>query len=116
MEVKGKVLIVGETQEIGSNGFRKKELVLELEGNTDYPQSVKFELHGDKCDLEIQKDKFISANINIRGRKWTNPQGVDVYFNTLVIWSFKELNEENAVSEQSTPAGMEADADDDLPF
>ena len=33
MEVQGKIKLIGETQTVGSNGFRKRELVVTTEGN-----------------------------------------------------------------------------------
>ena len=38
MEVQGKVKMVGETQTFGSNGFRKRELVVTTE--EQYPQMI----------------------------------------------------------------------------
>ena len=38
MELQGKVKVIGETQSIGSNGFRKRELVLTTE--EQYPQHI----------------------------------------------------------------------------
>ncbi len=49
MEVQGKVKMIGETQTFGSNGFRKRELVITTE--EQYPQHIMIEFVQDKSDL-----------------------------------------------------------------
>ena len=49
MELQGKIKLIGETQSIGSNGFRKRELVLTTE--EQYPQHILVEFIQDKTDL-----------------------------------------------------------------
>ena len=48
MEVTGKIKMIGETQTFGSNGFRKREVVVNTE--EQYPQSIMIEFVQDKCD------------------------------------------------------------------
>ena len=48
MEVKGTILSIGNTQEFGSNGFRKRELVVTTQ--EQYPQSILIEFVQDKVD------------------------------------------------------------------
>jgi hypothetical protein len=87
METKGKLIEKFETQ-IVSEKFKKREFVLEIAENPQYPETVKFELQQDKCSLidlhEIGSELAIS--FNLRGRAWTNNQGVKQYFNTLQAW------------------------------
>jgi hypothetical protein len=49
MELNGTIKNIGQTQEIGSNGFRKRELVIET--FEQYPQTILVEFVQDKCDL-----------------------------------------------------------------
>ena len=49
MEVQGKIKLIGETQEFGSNGFRKREVVVTTA--EQYPQSIMVEFVQDKTDL-----------------------------------------------------------------
>ena len=49
MEVQGKVKMIGETQTFGSNGFRKREVVVTTE--EQYPQHIMVEFVQDKTDL-----------------------------------------------------------------
>jgi len=50
IKVKGKVVFVGQTQVVGEKEFKKREIVLELDGNPNYPDEVAFEATKDKCD------------------------------------------------------------------
>lgn len=94
IKVKGTIVFIGETQAIGVKEFKKREIVLEIEGNPNYPDEVLFEATKDKCDelnsLNIGDE--VELDVNLKGRKWTNKEGVDKWFNTLAIWKIKVLN------------------------
>ena len=49
MEVQGKIKLIGDTKTFGSNGFRKRELVVTTE--EQYPQDLMIEFVQDKTDL-----------------------------------------------------------------
>ena len=49
MEVQGTVKLINDTQTFGSNGFRKRELVVTTE--EQYPQHIMIEFVQDKTDL-----------------------------------------------------------------
>jgi hypothetical protein len=121
MQVTGKIKLIGETQTFGSNGFRKRELVVTTD--EQYPQSILIEFIQDKCDLlnsySLGQDVLVS--INLRGREWVNPQGETKYFNSIQGWRI-EANQ--AAASAGAPAPMSAapaqsfeqDEKDDLPF
>ena len=44
----GKIIRIGDIQ-VFDSGFQKRELVIETQ--TDYPQTIPFEVTKDKCDL-----------------------------------------------------------------
>ncbi|MDP5228768.1 MAG: DUF3127 domain-containing protein [Cellulophaga sp.] len=101
MEVQGKVKMVGETQAIGNNGFRKRELVVTTE--EQYPQHILVEFIQDKCDLlnATKVGQSVKVGINLRGREWVNPQGETKYFNAIQGWRI-----ENSASEAPSAGGM----------
>ena len=101
MEVQGKIKMVGQTQTFGSNGFRKREVVVNTE--EQYPQSIMIEFVQDKCDLlnSYQVGQDVKISINLRGREWVNPQGETKYFNSIQGWRI-----ENLASAQSSAPGM----------
>ncbi|RAJ14969.1 DUF3127 domain-containing protein [Olleya aquimaris] len=125
MEVQGKVKLVGETQTFGSNGFRKRELVITTE--EQYPQHILVEFVQDKCDLlnNYQVGQDVKVNINLRGREWVNPQGETKYFNSIQGWRIEAL--QTGAPQQGMPEVPPAQAfepatnvneedHDDLPF
>ena len=124
MEVQGKVKLIGQEQTFGSNGFRKRELVVTTD--EQYPQHILVEFVQDKCDLlnAYQVGQDVKVSINLRGREWVNPQGETKYFNSIQGWRIEG-------SQAAAPAGMpevppaeafepatnlKEDEHDDLPF
>ena len=125
MEVQGKIKLIGETQSIGSNGFRKRELVVTTD--EQYPQHVLVEFVQDKTDLlnNFQVGQQIKVGINLRGREWINPQGEAKYFNAIQGWRIENLQQAQAPanaapvapSQAFEPAtDLTADEPNDLPF
>ena len=125
MEVQGKIKMVGETQTFGSNGFRKREIVVTTE--EQYPQHIMVEFVQDKTDLlnAYQVGQQVKININLRGREWVNPQGETKYFNSIQGWRIEAVQGEAAganmppvpPADAVEPAGNLKEEDhDDLPF
>ncbi len=110
MELQGKVILIGKTESFGSNGFRKRELVVETE--EQYKQKILVEFVQDKCDIlnnyAIGQD--VKVSINLRGREWVNPDGVAKYFNSIQGWRIEEAGVENIPVKAETVT-----APDDLP-
>ena len=117
MEVQGKVKMIGETQSFGSNGFRKREIVVTTE--EQYPQHIMVEFVQDKVDLlnNFQVGQPVKISINLRGREWVDPQGVTKYFNSIQGWRIEAgtANEIPAPFEPAPVNNMD-DPSDDLPF
>ena len=124
MELQGKIKVIGETQSIGSNGFRKRELVLTTE--EQYPQHILVEFVQDKTDLlnSFQVGQPIKVGINLRGREWINPQGEAKYFNAIQGWRIENLQQAQAPSGAAVPPAdafepatdLTEDEPNDLPF
>lgn len=125
MEVQGKVKMIGETQTFGTNGFRKREIVVTTE--EQYPQHIMVEFVQDKTDLlnNFQVGQNVKISINLRGREWTNPQGEVKYFNSIQGWRIEAL--QNEIPSNEMPPVPPSDAfepvsnlndedPDDLPF
>ncbi|MBV6644427.1 MAG: DUF3127 domain-containing protein [Cyclobacteriaceae bacterium] len=123
MNVKGKLVEKFETQEVSAS-FKKREFVIEYSENPQYPEFVKFELIQSNCDQiePIAVGTEINVTFNLKGRKWTDPQGVVKYFNSLQAWRVEPAVAE-VQSQPDAPSEGEAtwlkedfSADDDLPF
>ncbi len=124
MEVQGKIKHIGQTQTIGNNGFRKRELVVTTE--EQYPQHLLVEFIQDKTDLlnNYAVGQAVKVSINLRGREWTNPQGETKYFNSIQGWRIQNLSETNAPDLPPMPPAdafepatdLNIEDKDDLPF
>ena len=129
MEIQGIIKLIGETQTYGSNGFRKRELVIVTE--EQYPQTLMIEFVQDKCDVlnGYMEGQKVEIGINLKGREWVNPQSVTKYFNTFQGWKINLSDEQpqsqsavdNYQAQQNNapePAAddFEDDDHDDLPF
>ena len=130
MQIQGKIHATKEAEQV-TQRFRKREFVLELEGESRYPQYVMFQLTGDRCEgLDgFAKGDEVKVEFSLRGREWTSPKGEVRYFNSLETWSVDRVGDA-AGSGAGTgtgagapePGGMFADGtppptdDDDIPF
>lgn len=121
MNLQGQIKQIGTTKEYGSNGFKKRELVLITEQDTDYPQTILVEFHQANCERldKYQEGEVIAVDINIRGREWTNPQGEVKVFNSIVGWRISEPEGNQPIEklketfDTGKPEPVETD---DLPF
>ncbi len=125
MEVQGRIKLIDETKTYGSNGFRKREVVVTTE--EQYPQPIMVEFVQDKCELldNYKVGQLVKISLNLRGREWVNPQGETKYFNSLQGWRIENLEEPSASGDMPPVPPMEAfepvedlneDEQDDLPF
>lgn len=127
MEVVGRVKMIDITKEVGSAGFKKRDIVVTTD--EQYPQAILVQFVQDKCDLlnNFQVNDNVKIDINLRGREWVNPQGETVYFNTIQGWRIgKVIAEGQATSTQAPPmpaaeafapaSNVKEEDHDDLPF
>lgn len=125
MEVTGRVKMIEQTKEVGSSGFRKRDIVVTTD--EQYPQHISVQFVQDKCDLldAYKVGDNVKVDINLRGREWTNPQGETVYFNTIQGWRIGKVQTEAPAAgvppmptaQAFEPAATFKEEDhDDLPF
>ena len=123
MNISGKVKLINETKEYGSNGFRKREIVLTTQ--EQYPQNILVEFIQDRTDLldAYKVGDFVKIDINLRGREWTNDKGEVKYFNSIQGWRIEKVEDE--FESQLPPLPTKEDLNisdntssepDDLPF
>lgn len=88
MELTGKLIFVGEMQQI-SEKFSKRDFVVET--FEQYPQQIKFELHQDRTDLidSYTVNETITVSYNLRGRSYADKNGDTQYSNTLAAWKIQ---------------------------
>lgn len=112
MEIKGKVLAIGETVVV-SEKFKKRDLIVEYAENPQYPEQIKFEAVQDKTALldAVKPGDLLTVAFNLRGRGWTDKAGKTQYSNTLSVW---KLSPSNVAEGVDVPVA--AGDDLDLPF
>ncbi len=125
MEVQGRIKLIGDIKTYGSNGFRKREVVVTTE--EQYPQHVLVEFIQDRCGLldSFSIGQLVKISINIKGREWVNPQGETKYFNSLQGWRIEQV-QSGASTTNTTPVppteafepaeDLNEDDHNDLPF
>ena len=123
--VNGKLHTIFETKQI-TERFQKREFVVEMTDNPQYPQVVLFQLTGNRCDVldEFKVDDEVRIEFSLRGREWTSPQGDVKYFNSLDVWTLEsaggsqggppDRGDDEPPLPDSPPPGF--DVDDDIPF
>lgn len=119
MEITGKIIVIGQTEAVGSAGtFKKRQLVVATE--EQYSQQVAIDFVQDKTSLldNYSLGESVVVGINIRGNEY---QGR--YFVSLNGW---KINKQNASQQSSAPmpaapafapaTNLNEDETDDLPF
>ena len=127
MNISGIIKLISETKEYGSNGFKKRELVVTTQ--EQYSQNIMVEFIQDRCEIldSFSVGDFVKIDINLRGREWVNKDGETKYFNSIQGWRIDLLgsnpsspNEDLPPLDSLSPFEPADDNDnqelDDLPF
>lgn len=91
MEITAEVVRVLETKESGVNNYKSRSVhVKTLE---QYPQTLDIQFtQGSVSFLDgLRIGQKVKITINLRGREWTNKEGVVSVFNTLQGWKIEKL-------------------------
>lgn len=126
MEITGKVHEIGAVQQV-TETFKKRDLVIQYAENPQFVEYIKFEATQDRVNLfdNLNSGDEVAVSFNLRGRPWTNKEGVTTYFNSLVAWRVNKVAStpqyvEGQGSMPHTPAPVDIssspDDGDDLPF
>lgn len=109
MKITGTIEQIFETQQV-TDTFKKREFVLMVADNPQYPEHIKLEFIQDKVSIldSYAIGDNVDVEFNLKGRKWTNEKNETKYFNTLQAWKINKIT-----AEQSPQV---ADDGQDLPF
>jgi hypothetical protein len=114
MNIVGKIVEIHPTKVV-SEKFKTREIWIETDGQ--YPQTISLQLTQDKCDkFNLLVGSQGMFEINLRGRKWTTPQGQTVVFNTIECWSWNTQQQQAAPQAVQAPQPAATGDDDSLPF
>lgn len=117
MEIRGKVHEVGQIQQV-SESFKKRDLIVAYAEHPQFVEYIKLEATQDRVNIfdNLQVGEDVEVSFNLRGRPWTNKDGVTTYFNSLVAWRVTKLSGGTAAPQPNTVAQEAEQMDDDLPF
>ena len=116
-------LKIKKDEQVISDKFKKMDIVIS-DDHDSYPQLVSFQLANDNIDKikNVEVGSKITVTFNLRGREWTNKEGVVMHFNTLDAWKVDVVGatptgSAPAPSEEAKAAANTTALDDgDLPF
>lgn len=127
IEAIGTIHTIFATQQV-SERFTKREFVIETNDNPKYPQTVLFQITGDRiAQLDgLNVGDEVRIEFSLRGREWRSPKGEVKYFNSLDVWKVEAMNKRassprgGAHDAPKTTASASSDAppidDNDIPF
>ena len=125
LKTTGKIFKIFDTVQV-TEKFCKREFVLELEGK--YPEFVKFQMVQDKCEWldKYVEQEMVTVFFNIKGKPYTNKEGVQVFFTNLDCWKIEGEKAQKApapepklTKEEVKMAGIDIESnleEEDLPF
>lgn len=138
MEIRGKVHEIGDVQQV-TDTFKKRDLIVEyIENNPQFVEYIRFEATQDRTAIfdNLAVGDEVEVSFSLRGRPWTNREGVTTYFNSLVAWrvnkiaatgagaagagaaggSHMQSGPETVIPEPPIDISSDDGKDDDLPF
>lgn len=122
MKVQGTIVTATAIEQI-SDSFKKRNLILKTDADTNYPQEINIELHQNNVDLikGMVKGDEVEVDINLRGNRYEKEGLPTRWFNTLVGWKVAKVGgapvhattAQEAYAPTPAPAPVE---ESDLPF
>ncbi len=117
IEIAGRIHKIEDEKQI-TERFKKREFVLILDENSEYPQHVLFQLTGNRCEKlsGFNVGDEVRVDFSLRGREWTSPKdGVVKYFNSLDVWDLSRAGDQMPADDM--PFGDAPPPDDEMtPF
>ncbi|RZJ92455.1 MAG: DUF3127 domain-containing protein [Chryseobacterium sp.] len=123
MQVTGKLIQTTGVEQI-SDTFKKTNIIIQTEYDSQYPQEISVECHNDNLEkiksAGVVPGDVVTLDCNLRGKKYEKDGQPARWFNTIVMWKItKNGSTAPAASAPvaNTTAASSAPAEDDsLPF
>jgi hypothetical protein len=119
LTLKGKVHEIGQTEQV-TESFKKRDMIVAYAENPQFVEYIRFESTQDRVNIfdNLAIGDEVEVSFNLRGRPWTNKDGVTTYFNSLVAWRVTKLAKtaQSAKVVSNSASGSNVDEEDNLPF
>ena len=119
MQLTGKLLQTTGVEQI-TDTFKKTNLIIETDYDTQYPQEISIEVHNDNVDklksCGAKAGDLVTVDLNLRGRGYEKAGQPKRWFNTLVLWKIAKSGDAPAATPPPVDLSKKAGDDDDLPF
>lgn len=118
MELLGVLKVKGDEIQV-SEKFKKREGVLTIDHNGQYPQHIPFQVTQDRCSIldKANVGDEIKLSFNFRGREWTDPKYNQVkYFMNLEGWKIEVVTVGAATPTATSVTNGAPVPANDLPF
>lgn len=123
MNIKGILKRKGEVVQVNDN-YSKRDFVVTIDHDKQYPQTVQFQLSQAKINLldGIPLGSEIDVSFNLKGREYQDKQtGEPKVFTIIEAWSVKVISKTNAQApnlpqQENLSSDTFHNSDSDLPF
>ena len=102
MELIGTIEFIGQTEQV-SQSFSKRDVVVVINEETQYPQPISAQFTQDKCNLldAYQVGQKVKVSTNLRGNKYADKNtGQTRYFNTIQGWKIEAVGQQQQATQQ----------------
>lgn len=101
--IEGKIVHIGQEEQVGKNNLRKRSFVVEEAGDKEYKSSLAIDLLKDRVEMldGYNVGDVVKVSVNFRANEYNGK-----YFNSISAWRIEKSDGTSAAPE----------ADDDLPF
>jgi|SRR5690606_20356098 len=102
-----------------TESFKKCNIILEVDKDTQYPQEINIEVHNDNIGKlkGLKAGDDVTVHLNLRGRRYEKAGEPTRWFNTLVMWKIETTAQGQSPAPKPAASPVAADnEDDDLPF
>lgn len=119
MQLQGKLVQSTKVEQI-TDTFKKCNIIIETDGDTQYPQEVNVEVHNANIDKlkGLAKGDLVNVDVNLRGRRYDKEGQETRWFNSLVMWKIEKVG--GAAQQEQVKEVVEVaevvDDSNDLPF
>ncbi len=93
MEIQGIIYKIGQVQQV-TDSYKKLEVIVKTETQSQYPQHVKIQFSQDKCALAdtLKQGDECKFSINLRGKLYTGKDGNENVITNLECWKVETLS------------------------